>query len=282
MSASAEQTLFFCFGMPKSGTTLLQRALNLHPQVSCPSEHNFSNLAAMIQQVLDGYNRSLHVVDRRTGGQGATPITPQTVEEIFRGAVRAILRQAAGAKPIMGANDNTILTNLRNCDVLFEHPKMIAIFRNPIDQALSAWHHNLRLAEDEKEPRHREMMARHGDLSGWIRHLAKQFTIRVDDWRQFVAGRTHTHTVTFEDLVNKRSQRLRELFTFLGASTDDPVIEPIVAATEFKLMRSQSPFPGFFRRAAIDMGNNEVSSDLRREVLQQCADALAWLGYAVD
>src|SRR5262249_36736625 len=144
--SSSERTLFFCFGLPKSGTTLLQRALNMHPQISCPSEHDFSGLRAAMQRVFEGYNKSLRVVDRRTGGQGATPVNPQTVEQVFRAAVEAIVWQAAGEKKIMGANDNTILENLHAYDQLFEHPKMVAIFRNPIDRALSAWHHNLRLA----------------------------------------------------------------------------------------------------------------------------------------
>jgi hypothetical protein len=278
-ASSSERTLFFCFGLPKSGTTLLQRALNMHPQISCPSEHNFSDLGAAIQQLFKGYNRSLQVMDRRTGGQGATPVNPQTVEQVFRAAVEAIVRQAAGKKKIMGANDNTILRNLHAYDQLFEHPKMVAIFRNPIDRALSAWHHNLRLAEEEKDPRHREMMTRHGDLDSWLRLLTQQFTARVDEWRQFVAGREHTFTVTFEDLVNKRAQRLRELFTFLGANASELVVEPIVAATDFKLMRDQSRHPGFFRRAAVDMGDNEIGTDLRSELLAQSADALTWLGH---
>ena len=91
-----------------------------------------------MQRVFEGYNKSLRVVDRRTGGQGATPVNPQTVEQVFRAAVEAIVWQAAGEKKIMGANDNTILSNLHAYDQLFEHPKMVAIFRNPIDQALSA------------------------------------------------------------------------------------------------------------------------------------------------
>jgi hypothetical protein len=276
---SSKRTLFFCFGLPKSGTTLLQRALNMHPQISCPSEQDFSGVQSAFQRVFEAYNKHLVVMDRRTGGQGATPVNRQTVEQVFRAAVEAIVRQAAGEKKIMGANDNAILSNLHAYDQLFEHPKMVAIFRNPIDRALSAWHHNLRLAEEEKNPRHREMMTSEGDLGSWLRLFTQQFTARVDEWRQFVAGREHTFTVTFEDLVNKRAQRLRELFTFLDANASDLVVEPIVAATEFKLMRDQSRHPGFFRRAAVDTGANEVSTDLRRELLAQSADALTWLGH---
>src|SRR5215472_3366949 len=94
--SSSERTLFFCFGLPKSGTTLLQRALNMHPQISCPSEHDFSGLRTAFQRLFEGYNRGLQVADRRTGAQGATPVNSQTVEQVFRTAVEAIVRQAAG------------------------------------------------------------------------------------------------------------------------------------------------------------------------------------------
>jgi hypothetical protein len=281
MSPALPRTLFFCFGPPKSGTTLLQVALNTHPEISCPSEHNFGSLSALIGEALSAYNENLRVVDRRTGGQGATLIDERTAARVFRATVEAIVQQAAGGKPIVGANDNSILRTLPLYDQVFAHPKMIAIFRNPIDQGLSAWHHNLRLAEEERDPRHREMMSRHGDLADWLRHMAERFKAKVDSWRTFIAGRDHVYTLRFEDLVTDRVGSLRQVCDFLGACAQDRVIEPIVGATAFESMRSRSPYPGFFRRAAIDFGGEEVSAELRRELLGRCADAMAWLGYPV-
>ncbi|MGO9803454.1 MAG: sulfotransferase [Steroidobacteraceae bacterium] len=281
MSPALPCSLFFCFGPVKSGTTLLQVALNSHPEISCPSEHNFATLSELMGEALSAYNENLQVVDRRTGGQGATLIDGATAARIFRGTVEAIVQQAAGGKPIMGANDNSMLRNLPLYDQVFEQPKMIAIFRNPIDQGLSAWHHNLRLAEEEKDPRHREMMRRHGDLAGWLRHMAEQFRVKAGSWRSFVAGRDHVCTLRFEDLVTERARSLREVFGFLGAAAQDEVIEMIAGATAFESMRARSRYPGFFRRAATDFGGEEVSAELRRELLTSCADELAWLGYRI-
>jgi hypothetical protein len=279
MIQSSERTLFFCFGQAKSGTTLLQCAMNLHPEVSCPSEHNFTNLSALMAQALETYNKHLELMDRRTGGQGATLIDTDTAAQAFRATVEAIVRQAAGHKRIMGANDNSMLGNFRIYDRLFEHPKLIAIFRNPIDQGLSAWHHNLRLADEEQDPIHRQLVERHGELSRWLRYRAEEFRTEVDDWRAFVAGRDHVYTLRFEDLVTNRLQRLRDVYAFLGASVEDRLIEPIVAATAFETMRAGARYPGFFRRAGLDLGGEEVSAELRRELLEQCAEAMAWLGY---
>jgi hypothetical protein len=279
MSQSPRRTLFFCFGQAKSGTTLLQFALNSHPEVSCPSEHNFTTLSALMAQAFETYNKHLELMDRRTGGQGATLINTDTAAPAFRATVESIVRQAAGHKPIMGANDNSMLGNLRIYDRLFEHPRMIAIFRNPLDQGLSAWHHNQRLAAEEHDPIHRELLQKHGDLAGWLRHRAREFKAEVDDWRAFTAGREHAYTLRFEELVTNRLQSLREVFAFLGASVEAAVIEPIVAATSFETMRASARYPGFFRRAGLDLGGEEVSAELRRELLDECTDAMSWLGY---
>jgi Sulfotransferase domain len=177
-----------------------------------------------------------------------------TAARAFRATVESIVGQAAGHKTIVGANDSSMLGNLRIYDRLFEHPRMIAIFRNPIDQGLSAWHHNQRLADEEHDPSHRALMEKYGDLPGWLRHRAEEFKTELDDWRDFTAGRDHVYTIRFEDLVTNRLQRLREVFAFLGASVEDRLIEPIVAATAFETMRARARYPGFFRRAGLDLG----------------------------
>jgi hypothetical protein len=279
MNGADRRTLFFCFGPAKSGTTLLQRALNLHPEVSCPSEHDFTNLSAALENVFASYNNSLQIVDRRTGAQGATLLDNPTAIRIFKAAVRAIVEQAAGAKSIAGANDNRILLNLQAFDSMFDSPRMIAIFRNPIDSGMSAWHHNLRLAEEEHDASHREFVSRHGGLDGWLRHVTEDFVARVANWRHFVQDRDHVHTALYEDLVADRPRSLRGVFAFLGARTDDATIASIVAATDFESMRRRSAQPGFFRRGAVDMGAGEVTPELRRELLARAGEAMHWLGY---
>jgi hypothetical protein len=95
--------------------------------------------------------------------------------------------------------------------------------------------------------------------------------------RQFAA----TESASAERESTERQQHLSPIPAPDEAARDrlrsDLVVEPIVAATDFKLMRDQSRHPDFFRRAAVDMGDNEISTDLRSELLAQPADALTWL-----
>lgn len=277
-----KRTLFFCFGPPKSGTTLLQRALNLHPQVSCPSEHRFVYLFEEFKKLVRDYNRTLELIDRRTGGQGATLVSDRSLCALCRATVEVIVQEAAQGKPIVGANENNILYNLGLFDSLFERPRLIAIFRNPIDKALSAWHHNLRLAREENDPRHSQLMMQFGGKEGWLRQVAQYFNRDVAAWRSFVAGREHVHTVRYEDLVARRGETLRDVYSFLGAEADEATLEPIVAATALASMRAASQNPAFFRCGATSLGGDEVSAELRREIIDTTADALAWLGYDVE
>lgn len=281
-NAFPSERLFFCFGPPKSGTTLLQRALDLHPEVSCPAEHNFALLHKGMTNLLGDYNKNLQTVDRRTGGQGATLIEDDAVNAIFKSAIEIIVHRAARGKAILGANDNGIMYRLSFFDELFEHPKLIAIFRNPIDQGLSAWHHNQRLAREENDPRHEQLITRFGGLEGFLRTVVEQFGRDVAGWREFSKGREHVHMVRFEDLVGERKVTLRGIFTFLGADAADATLDPIISATDLGTMRQASSNPGFFRRGGSDMGGDEVSPALRRELGALAPEALAWLGYRYE
>jgi len=279
---SQNTQLFFCFGPAKSGTTLLQRALNLHPQVSCPSEYDCRSLYEGLKWVFGEFNKVLQLYDRRTGGQGAALVGGESVNVVFRSALETMMREAAKGKPIVGANDNNIIANLEFFNNLFDQPRFIAIFRNPIDQGLSAWHHNLRLAQEENDPRHSELLTQCGDLAGWLRQSAHLFIQNVDRWCAFSEGRDNVYMLRYEDLVTRRIETLRGIFSFLGADTGDAILDKIASETDIGRMRSTSKNPGFFRSGSIEMGGGEITRQLRAELSEMIADSMEKIGYRVD
>jgi hypothetical protein len=173
--AAQPRTRFFCFGLPKSGTTLLQYCLDCHPEVSCPSEHMLRDIEKGLKDLFSKYNRKLTTFDRRTGGQGAGEILEGTVTNIFRLVIIEMMDSSSLGKPIAGINDNSIIMRPNFYNSLFDNSKMIAIFRNPLDRALSAWFHNLRLAKEEDNRVHKELLERYEKLDGWIMQCAKEF-----------------------------------------------------------------------------------------------------------
>jgi len=59
VATSVNEQFFLVFGIPKCGATFLQRRLNMHPEVSSPSEQTFSPLLAGLTVVLDQYRSTL-------------------------------------------------------------------------------------------------------------------------------------------------------------------------------------------------------------------------------
>lgn len=260
----------------------MQRALNLHPQVSCPSEYDCRSLYEGLKWVFGEFNKVLQLYDRRTGGQGPALVGGESVNAVFRSALETMMHEAAKGKPVVGANDNNIIANLEFFNNLFDQPRFIAIFRNPIDQGLSAWHHNLRLAEEENDPRHSELLTQCGDLAAWLRQSAQIFNQHIDRWCAFSEGRDNVYMLRYEDLVTHRSETLRGVFSFLGVGTGDDVLEKIASETDIGRMRSTSRNPGFFRSGSIDMGSGEITRQLRAEISEMIADSMERIGYRVD
>ncbi len=283
MSQSAaldNEQLFFCFGPPKSGTTFLQRTLNLHPEISCPSEHQFNLIVNGLEELVQRYQNTLQIIDRRTGGQGIKPMQKPTFTSIFRFSVESMIKEAAqNGETIIGANDNAIRNNLDLYDEIFNHPRMIYIFRNPADMAISAWHHNRRLAQEENDPAHKQYVAQYGGFDGWIRQYARWFTRDVAAYRAFSKKHRNIILVRYEDLVSAKRKTLRKLFDFLGADKSEDVLESIEHKSSFSYMRNQSPNPEFFRSASIDIGAGKLSDQLRRDVAEIAGDALKFLDY---
>lgn len=276
-----DKQLFFCFGLAKSGTTFLQKMLDLHPDVACPAEHEFNYLFDATKSILAQYEGVIKDIARRTGGQNIIPLDTTLHMKIFRCTVGNIIYESAQGKSIVGVNDNGIIWKLDLYNQLFDAPRLIAIFRNPIDRAISAWHHNIMLAEEENEPGHVEVMNRHGGFEGWVRFCARRFALAVQACVNFNAGHDNLLLLRYEDLKIEKRENLIKLFSFLGASTDENIITDIIGKSSLEAMREASTRKEFFRSGNTDMGLGVVSDTLRAEVSHIAGSALEVLGYDI-
>jgi hypothetical protein len=202
--------------------------LNAHPAISCPSEHQFDAMRKGFSSFFDRYNTALQVLDKRTGGQGATPVDSGVQAQIFKAAIEIIIKNAAGEKSIMGVNDNAILNQLEQYGILFGPQKMLAIFRNPLDAVSSAWHHNRRLAREEGRPEHEELMMQYGGFEGWLRQYARWFRNSLESFTRYSEKYGNTLLLRYEDLVADTAGHIKLVYAFLGADTDEELIHSIV------------------------------------------------------
>lgn len=285
MSEHTASGFFLCFGLPKSGTTFLQRMLNMHPEVSCPSEHNLVQLSAQIDQLLLGYGKTLAVIDRRTGGQGATLPDRNVSLDILRAAIHALSRSAAAGKPIHGLNDNAIFSSVSFADNLLQQPKMIAIVRNPVDLAASAWRHNQRLALEEPQlaAAHLDLLKNPaGTLDGYVLSRSASYNSSVRCFLDYADSRPNITVVRYEDLVRSKKTELVRLFDFLGAASSDLVIDAIVTGSSITEMARHSSRPAFFGVDDPDRTNAQPSRATREQALEQSRTMLERLGYRLS
>jgi hypothetical protein len=273
--------LFFCFGLPKSGTTFLQRTLNLHPEVSCPSEHNFKYLLDAFRSIFRQYEGVQKSIDIRTGGQGIIPVDNNVVIKTFRCAIENIIYESARGKKVAGANDNAIIGMLDSYNQLFESPRFIAIFRNPVDQAISAWHHNTKLAAEENNNIHLDIMNKHGGFDGWVKFCAQRFVQSVRTCKTFADRNENLMMIRYEDLKQDKKYNMEKLFRFLEVSTDESLLDDIIKNSSLEAMKDASVRKQFFRSGSTDMGREEISAALRADVARIAAPALETMGYNI-
>lgn len=277
-----KERFFLCFGLPKSGTTFLQRMLNMHPEVSCPSEQYLNVIIENLEEFVPKYNHVLATIDRRTGGQGAPVIGNKATRAIFRDTVLNLSREFAGEKPVHGLNDNAVFGKPKFFDDVFEQPKMICIFRNPVDTSISAWRHNHRLAKEETDvaEQHLKLLSNpEGNLEGYVKLRAKLFVNLIDEHRSYTHGRSNFFTLRYENLVNDKKNELRHLFDFLDVDTPEVVLDDISERSTRKNLAANSTHPAFFGVDEHDGKSLAVSRQVRVEALESCSDTLEKLGY---
>lgn len=279
--SASSQRLFFCGGLAKSGTTYLAALLNAHPQIACAAEQDLKRLVELLNDATTQYNRRSISLDRRTGGPGRPAFDQNGLTELTRAAALIIVRSRAGGKPIVGMKDNRLFQRIDACGAIFPEARFVNIVRNPVDRAISAWHHNLRLAETEKDPRHSDLVLRHGGLEGWVAHLCRLSRADIATYRAATATRDRRLLLRYEDLVHDPRPHLRRLATFLDADATDATLSLMQRDTTLDAMRGSASDAAFFRAGTIKAGAGELPAAVRLDLARQFEADFALLGYRI-
>ncbi|MCA9127457.1 MAG: sulfotransferase [Planctomycetales bacterium] len=278
----SDHRYFFCSGPPKSGTTLLQHCLHTHPHVVCPSEHRIEILLSGFDQLFTEYNRALRTIDQRTGGFGAELVSSETAAEILRLAVTRMMDQFSHGAQVAGLNDNSLLPRLDFFSALFADAKWLLIFRHPIPRAISAWHHNHRLAAEESNPAHLLQIQQAGSLDAWALQLARDWKRDVLRIGELLADSARFLVIRYEDLVIEKASELQRIFNFLEVPTTAEEIQRICQLTDFRNMKARAKRPKFLRAGGVAASSNEISPETVAKIQAESAEALQLLGYSVS
>ena len=270
--------LFFCGGMPKSGTTLLQRILDLHPEISCNSEDNLEFLGQSFLDLHKKYNSILSLLASRTGAEKYKKIDKEVFLKNFYYLIKEIAINRNEKVKFIGISDNNfLLKNLVNLSNIFSNSKTIIIFRNPIDIALSAWDHNQRLYKKEKSEVHLNIMKINGelDLNKYIIHSSKLWNKQVKKLLlQTEKIPSKFLLITYEDLCLNKRKIIKEIFQHLGCSDDEEIVSKVIEESSLEKMRKLSSDPSFFNKGRMNFGEKELDTLTIKSALEYCKEGL--------
>lgn len=239
MADRCDQFFFVC-GHSRSGTTWLERVLDLHPQINCTGEAHFE----VLRQAFDTFTT-------RPWHMASEPPMKDEAESCFTDTVRRCMGSLAERKPGATWIGDRTPRPLRS--FLPGAPHMLMV-RDPRDVAVSYTIHQLNTngLDMQREPFKTTMQPLRQSLLGnpayfdehpedmfsderWVRHVARRWVRRMDNdlasLERFrtgaIAGRATM--VRFEDLRTDTEAVRAELYRFL--EVDPSQAEPLSEAT---------------------------------------------------
>ncbi len=263
--------LLFCFGLPKSGTTYLQMILDRHPEISCPSEHQFEFFAQRLPKILEQYNKLIQLVDDRTARQGPCFFNGQDVDEIFKKIIELAAKRGARGKMVKwyALNDNGVLNRLKAFITLFPQSKFLFIVRDPRAVTVSSWHHNMRIEEN--------FLERAKDLAHWASMIA---TWWKDAVQQVLDLNEHNDKnkilmVRYEDLRTNAYEHIKKLFSLLDVASDRQLIDIILSKTSINKFKKNP----FFRKGSVDEWKSALPFEAKEKIKEIALDQMKHFNY---
>ena len=274
--------LFFCGGIAKSGTTLLQRILNLHKDISCQFEDDLNYLLQEFIRIHKGYNLRIKQTGDRIGLKEVKPVSSKVYDNALFKIINDIAEERKLDKKFVGISDNNFL--LENFNILndnFTNSKSIIIFRNPIDRAISLWNHNHRLYKKENEYGHIKVLEIDGklDLDKFVIHKSNLWNSRVK--KIFEKKNKNSLFITYELLCTKKSDVIKKVFNFIGCKYDNSTINNIVENTSLKDFKAKSSYPEFYDKGSLNFGEDFLNSETIKKSIELSKESLDLLNIKI-
>lgn len=191
---SAPQTPIFVVGLPRTGTTLVERIIASHPQVVSGGELNAFPMALLeaggkpIAAGLDGLDQEL-----------VKSVTPDTLNKLASRYMQLANNYVVGADFFV----DKLPYNFLYCGLILQaipNAKIIHVNRNPFDAALS----NFKMLFDRGYEYSYDLQDTADFIAGYqtmMQHWKLQFPTQI-------------HTIDYEQLVNAQEEETRKLLEF--------------------------------------------------------------------
>jgi len=270
------ETFALVLGFPRSGTTLLRRILDAHPQISCPPETWATTACARFLQdiVVDG-----PPIGVRTG-LGFLGIAEQEIHADLRALTEKYHRRVAGGKPVMVEKSGFDLFHLTELTELYSgHARFIAVVRHPLDTIAS----NLDLASRLGRflPELQPFLSAH---PAPVEALAAAWVDRTEAQLALVASEGPAACLyRYEDMIAAPAATLAPVFALLGTDALDN--DQIAAALQSAPRRGLGDWKTYATSGATGSPVGRWTKTLSKQAVGQIVPRLAplmeRLGYEV-
>ena len=275
----ADLPVFFIGGLPRSGTTWLQKLLNAHPAVLCMGESHFINdLVPKLAGTVGEYS------ERRAQGVATWAPTvrgPDTAQmlPILRTAFASLSAANLDGKlaeglVAVGEKTPDNLIHLARLWTVFPQAMFINIIRDPRDGAVSGF------------ARFRSRLPADLDLGAYVAAYSKDWSDRIRNARRLAEERGAGYAeVLYEDLHRQPEPEATRLFRFIGASDDAEIVRAAVDEASFERLsggrkRGDEDPASHYRRGEVGGWREVLEADTVAAVARSAGPLMEDLGYA--
>ena len=223
------QNRLVILGFPRSGTTLLARLLDGHPEISAPPETGLLSASGrFLAELTEVEGPPLGVLT----GLSMTGIPPADVYAALRALVFGFHDRIAAGQPVWVEKTATDIFHLETLEPLLAgHVRFLCIVRNPLDVVAS----NLDLARTvgAQLP---ELYAMTRGTNAEVDGIARAWIARQTALDAFVARHgEHCLTLRYEDLLAEPAATLARILGFVGRDGDPAAMIAAAFAPEARI-----------------------------------------------
>lgn len=275
---------FFIGGAPKSGTTWMQRALDLHPEILCSGEGHFHEfIARPLARLVGEYNDKLAVVSKAVyeGRPSYQQITRGELVEITRSLVTLLMtRRSKPGAQLIGDKTPANAKVVNDLTALFPDLKFVFMLRDIRDVAASRLGHAARNGFPEAEDRGSELYRE------VVRAAACDWRGTVVHTQAYAAQRPgQITTVRYEDLVRDRPGELSRVFAFLEVATSPEQLQAVVEGSSFEAFSGGREAGvedrgSFYRKGVPGDWTNWLNDEALEILEEEAGEQMRLCGYA--